>query len=156
MILDATCGLKQMWFQKDAKDVVYLDRRHNKIEYNGEFKGTINPNIIADNRFLPFKNECFDMVLFDPPHFITNSIGLYETIFSFYKPITWVAEMSDSIKECFRVLKINGFLVFKWGEKYKTLKIVLNMFPKEPLFGVKNIPAFQKIRGTWWIVFRKD
>lgn len=33
MILDATCGLKQMWFKKDDQETIYLDMRYGAIQY---------------------------------------------------------------------------------------------------------------------------
>lgn len=161
MILDATCGLKEMWFQKDAEDVVYLDMRHGAIAYTEDkFKllpelrnQYIKPTIIGDNRNLPFKNNSFTMVLYDPPHIISKEANdILSMKYSVLSPITWTMDMSSAIKELFRVLKPNGFFVFKWSEHSRALKEALKLFPYKPLFGT-NVSYKNK---TWWIVFRKD
>ena len=162
MILDATCGLKQMWFQKDDPETIYLDMRHSAIQYTEKQfnrrpdyrKRIINPTIQADNRYCPFKDDVFDVILFDPPHMITNveSSELQHT-YSILNPITWTKEMSSSIKELFRVLKPKGIFIFKWAENSATIKEALKLFPCEPLFGSNPQNPNHK---TWWIIFRKD
>lgn len=162
MILDATCGLKQMWFQKDDQETIYLDMRYGAIQYSEkQFKRRpdyrnriIKPTIQADNRYLPFKDGMFDMVLFDPPHMITNieSSEIQHT-YSVLHPITWAKDMSIAIKELFRILKPKGFFIFKWAENSAALKEALKLFPCEPLFG--SNPQYPQHK-TWWIVFRKD
>lgn len=159
MILDATCGAKQMWYQKDAKDVVYLDKRHGEIYFppsNSEFwkQGNLffDPTIIADNRQLPFKDNSFDMILFDPP-FVVSMTPRMKAQYDILNPITWTIDIGKAANEFFRVLKQGGFLILKWGEGYAVVREALKLFPVKPLFGTHLNYSKHK---TWWIVFRKD
>jgi len=160
MILDATCGARSMWFQKNDKETVYLDKRKGVFEYETSpnsklpqriFRARIFPTIKGDNRMLPFKNEVFDMILFDPPHQIGHKTGIYYTLYDELNPLSWTTDMIKTSKELFRVLKKGGFLILKWAELQKDLKTVLSFFPIQPLFGTNT--SYKN--RTWWIVFRK-
>jgi hypothetical protein len=58
MILDAGCGNRAMWQEKNNPDIVFID-----IEKNLSNK----PILFASNTALPFVSETFDTVFFDPP-----------------------------------------------------------------------------------------
>lgn len=55
-ILDATVNGRRFW--KDSKRKIVgmdIDPQHK-------------PDVLADNRRMPFRNRCFDVVVYDPPH----------------------------------------------------------------------------------------
>ena len=67
-------------------------------------------------------------------------------------------------RECFRVLKPYGVLIFKWNEVQIPLSKILKLCDEKPLFGNKQPkqtekPLFgnkqPKQTGTHWIVFMK-
>lgn len=67
-ILDATCGSKMMWFDKQNPNVVYADKRTEKhILCDGRIL-EILPDIEMDFTNMPFEDETFSLVVFDPPH----------------------------------------------------------------------------------------
>jgi hypothetical protein len=57
--------------------------------------------------------------------------------------------LEKGFAECFRVLKPNGTLVFKWAESQFPIKDVLALTPEKPLFGHKTS------KTTHWAVFIK-
>lgn len=57
----------------------------------------------------------------------------------------------DGFIECFRVLKPNGILIFKWSEVEIPLKEILNLCPNYPLFGNRS----GKHNNTHWLCFMK-
>ena len=78
-ILDATCGNRGIWFNKDEPHTVYCDNRRE--EYDGDFGNVlrmdgskkhrhivVNPDICCSFTHLPFENDTFSLVVFDPPH----------------------------------------------------------------------------------------
>lgn len=69
-----------------------------RVDINSEVK----PNVIADAHSLPFRNECFDVVILDPPYSDEHSKNLYNTGRLHFRKY---------INEAVRVLKVNGFLV---------------------------------------------
>ena len=71
-ILDACCGPKMMWNNKNHPNTLYIDIRK---EEKGFIKGAegfeVNPDIIADFRNLPkeIKEKRFKLIVWDIPHF---------------------------------------------------------------------------------------
>jgi hypothetical protein len=64
---------------------------------------------------------------------------------------TWSDDLRRGFAECFRVLKYNGVLVFKWNEMHIPLKDILALTPMKPLFGNRG----GKAAKTHWVVFIK-
>lgn len=60
--------------------------------------------------------------------------------------------LAKGFKECFRVLKPGGFLIFKWNETDIKVSEVLKLTPEKPIFG--HISG--KRSNTHWICFMKD
>lgn len=69
-ILDACCGSKMFWFDKEHKETVYMDRRTLDTTLCDGRKLIVKPNILADFRNIPFDDETFYLVIFDPPHLL--------------------------------------------------------------------------------------
>ena len=76
-ILDATCGWREMWFNKNHPLATYLDKREND---------KIHPDVVADwTKELPFNKDYFDMIVFDPPHIIQNSDKGFKQLLTSYR-----------------------------------------------------------------------
>lgn len=69
-ILDACCGSRMFWFNKENKNTVYMDNRTEETTLCDGRKLIIKPDIIADFRKMPYKDETFHLVIFDPPHLL--------------------------------------------------------------------------------------
>lgn len=77
IVLDATCGSRMIWFDKENPIALYVDRRElvdEAIWKSGNGKGVrrcdIKPDVKADFTNLPFGDCEFWNVVFDPPHLI--------------------------------------------------------------------------------------
>lgn len=74
LILDPCCGSRMMWFDRAHPDVVFGDRRREAITVtdrsHGREDGTrtlcIEPDALMDFRALPYRDETFYLVAFDP------------------------------------------------------------------------------------------
>ena len=162
MILDVTCGLREMWFEKEDSETVYLDWRQESISFYNDVRGKIQPTVQADNRCLPFCDNVFDMVIFDPPHLIEDPAkvhvrdgSLYQKMYDTLHPLTWIKDVYRASREAFRVLKVGGFLVFKWADHDRPVKRLMALFPERPLFGTRS-HSTKRGNSTYWIVFRKN
>ena len=155
-ILDACCGGKMFWFDKDNQNVTSMDRREeeNIIGKYQTKQGEKNrvlrvvPDIVGDFRKMPFSNESFYMVVFDPPHL--RYAGETSWLAKKYGTLdeTWPFDLRQGFTECMRVLKPHGTLIFKWNEEQIKLSELLDAIGQQPLFGDK--------RGkTHWLVFMK-
>jgi len=162
-ILDATCGAKNMWFNPNHPLVTYIDRREGKFvswdKKNASRRITeVSPDIVADwTKRLPFDDESFDMVLFDPPHRIqTKEYSVHmDKKYGFLNKDTWRQELSVGIIELFRVLKPAGVFVFKWGQRDVSIDEIIKLFPYPPIFGNKTANVSVNDKDTIWIVFLK-
>ncbi len=160
-ILDATASTRSIWYQKNHPFITFMDRRHGKYySQTGNCKTdnvrvcNIFPNIIARWQNTPFKNNSFDMVVFDPPHLFTEQNKKHPAMATpygiFYKE-NWKKDLADGIIELFRVLKPNGIFILKWCEVDKSVDEIINLIPYNPLFGTRTGQS----NNTHWICFIK-
>ena len=64
---------------------------------------------------------------------------------------TWREDTAKGFAECFRVLKTNGTLIFKWNEVDIPLKEILTLTNEKPLYGHRS----GKKSNTHWVAFIK-
>jgi SAM-dependent methyltransferase len=149
-ILDTTCAGRHIWFDKNRDDTIYVDRRilpKGTIPIRPNWQ--VRPDVCADFTMLPFPDECFDIVVFDPPHIIrdTPSKSFLRTKYGEMRSGDWQQTLRAGFDECWRVLRSSGTLHFKWANGSQPLKKVLGLFPVRPLFKVKQ--------DVSWSVFAK-
>jgi len=123
----------------------------DKSSKGGSRELVVDPDIIADFTNLPFADNTFALVVFDPPHFGRN--GQTGWIAKKYGTLgeNWKEEIAAGFRECFRVLRPLGTLVFKWNEDEVSVGDILKLTPEKPLFGNK----YGKHYKSHWIVFLK-
>lgn len=111
----------------------------------------VNPDVVADFTKLPFADGQFAMVVFDPPHL--EKVGKTSWLARKYGKLEgdWKEMLRLGFAECFRVLKSEGSLIFKWNEMDVSVTTILKLTPEKPLFGNKS----GKAGKTHWIVFMK-
>lgn len=134
-ILDVCCGSRMFWFNKQNPDVLFADiRKENHILCDGRILN-IEPDIQIDFRDIPFDDESFFMVVFDPPHLL--KAGQNSWLAKKYGVLSenWREDIKAGFYECWRVLKKNGTLIFKWSEDQIGVADVLKLFDIQPLFG---------------------
>jgi 23S rRNA G2069 N7-methylase RlmK/C1962 C5-methylase RlmI len=147
-ILDACCGSRMFWFDKQNKDVLYMDNRELTDTLCDGRKLEVRPDLIADFRNMPFEDESFYLVVFDPPHLLR--IGENSWMAKKYGKLSedWPNDIKKGFDECMRVLKPNGTLIFKWNEDQIKLSEILKAIKAKPLFGNRR-------SKTHWLVFMK-
>ena len=154
-VLDVCCGPRGMWFDKRNPLAMYVDRRreHWRTEYPcGTKTADIDPDVLADFTDLPFPDNTFALVVMDPPHIAgqTTTTGM---IVRQYGMLTgdWRDMLRRGFAECFRVLRPEGTLIFKWNECRIPVKEIMPLSPVPPLFGHKS----GKTMKTHWVAFLK-
>lgn len=135
VILDACCGSRMFWFDKTNPAVLFMDKRKLNTKLCDGRTLEINPDLQADFMNMPFKDNTFHLVVFDPPHMLRA--GPKSWLAAKYGKLSpdWKEDLKQGFAECIRVLKPNGTLVFKWNEEQISLAKVLPLFGLSPLFG---------------------
>jgi len=153
-VLDVCCGPKGMWFNKHDLRCLYVDNRREywRMEHpSGTRTANIDPDLVVDFTKLPFPNDTFALVVMDPPHIPqeTNSgmvVRQYGRLAG-----DWQTMLRHGFRECFRVLRPDGTLIFKWNEVRIPIKEILPLAVVPPLFGHKS----GKFMQTHWVAFLK-
>jgi 23S rRNA G2069 N7-methylase RlmK/C1962 C5-methylase RlmI len=145
--------MRSFYFDKKDKRVLFGDIRVKETHLltNGQTIH-IEPDEVMDFRAIPYPDETFKVVVFDPPHML----NLFEKSWMRKKygvldKETWQDDLTKGFSECFRVLKDEGTLIFKWNEVSIPLKDILTLTPYKPVLGHPS----GKRMGTHWVLFMK-
>lgn len=152
-ILDVCCGSKMFWFDKNNPDVEFCDKRTvERHEYYRNRYIEISPDTVCDFTALPFENETYSLVVFDPPHLTMAGDTSWMALKYGCLKGEWREMLKNGFDECMRVLKPDGVLVFKWSEVQIPLREILPLFSQSPLFGNRS----GKHNNTHWLCFMKQ
>jgi SAM-dependent methyltransferase len=146
-----------MWFDKTDNRAHFVDVRSETVELpprksrpNGQ-SVVVAPDTIADFSDLPFPDDAFALVVFDPPHFVRNTVSGWNRTLYGNLAGDWRTMLANGFAECFRVLRPDGTLIFKWAESSIPVSEILKLTPERPLFGHRS----GKQAKTHWIAFLK-
>lgn len=155
IILDATCGARTMWFDKQNPCTVFFDKRceHYEALWKNSPGSTIDiaPDVVGDFTHMPFEDNSFALVVFDPPH-LTRAKETSWLVKKYGKlDQNWPQMLHDGFEECMRVLKPEGTLIFKWSEHDLPASKIWRAIGQKPLFGHRS----GKKSRTFWACFMK-
>ena len=151
-----------MWLDKSDERAVFADCRQESFDvapgraYRNGATLSVAPDVISDFTNLPFADETFWHVVFDPPHHTdkrmgTKGTGVLEKKYGRLRG-GWEQMLAKGFVECFRVLRPNGTLIFKWCSTEIPLSDVLALAPIKPLYGHRS----GKRAETHWLAFLKQ
>jgi hypothetical protein len=145
--------MRSFYFDKKDPRVLFGDIREKETHLltNGQTIH-IEPDEVMDFRAIPYPDESFQCVVFDPPHMLNLSEKSWmRKKYGVLDKETWREDISKGFAECFRVLKTDGTLIFKWNEVSIPLKEILTLTPHKPVLGHPS----GKRMGTHWVLFIK-
>lgn len=152
LILDACCGGRLFWFNKNHPNTIYSDIRSEEFLACDGRKVKVRPDQIADFRNLPFEGNSFKLVVLDPPH--DMYAGLNSFTFQKYGKLdkdNWQSDLKKGFDECMRVLDLYGILIFKWNETRVKVSQIIEIVGQQPLIGHKS----GKSSKIHWMTFMK-
>lgn len=155
-ILDACCGPRFMWLNKNHPNTIYIDIRNEDKGYRKDRPNLcIKPDIVMDFTKLDFPDECFKLIFWDPPHLRAKKLGCnLLKQYGALRPESWQGDLKKGFSELWRVLKPFGVLLFKWNNYDINVNKVLRLFPVKPL--VKQTIYNKNIQHrTNWFAFIK-
>lgn len=157
-ILDACCGGRMAWYQKEHEDTIYMDNRRLTERLSNGQTLNVQPDVIGDFRDMKFEDSTFSLVLFDPPHL--RGVGKNSWLAKKYGVLdndTWHEDLKKGFDECMRVLKPGGTLIVKWSidKSHPSRSVKITDFVKllgaDPLFGDRPMSG----KSTYWLVYMK-
>jgi 23S rRNA G2069 N7-methylase RlmK/C1962 C5-methylase RlmI len=139
------------WFDKKNQAVLFGDIRDEEHVLCDGRSLNITPDVLMDFRKLEFAADSFRLVVFDPPHL--RRAGADSWLKAKYGILSddWREDLRRGFIECFRVLKDEGILIFKWNETQIKVSEILALTDQKPLFGHVS----GKRANTHWITFMK-
>ena len=153
-ILDPASSMRSFYFDRQDERVVFGDIREKETHLltNGQIID-IEPDEVMDFKAIPYPDETFYCVIFDPPHLfdLSEKSWMRKKYGVLYRE-TWQDEIGQGFAECFRVLKPNGTLIFKWNQTSIPIKEVLKLTNEKPVIGHPS----GKRMGTHWVLFIKN
>lgn len=151
-LLDPCCGSRMFHFDKENPAVIFGDiRKESHILCDGRSL-EINPDVEMDFRDMPFIDDSFHAVVFDPPHLVRAGGQSWLALKYGKLNEDWRKDLAKGFAECFRVLKPNGMLIFKWNETQIKVSEILALTDQKPFVGHVS----GKRANTHWICFMKE
>ncbi|WP_260083082.1 class I SAM-dependent methyltransferase [Phaeobacter inhibens] len=146
------------WFNRHDARAVFGDQRRethtlkDKSSKDGSRELIIDPDVLMDFRDMPFPAGTFSLVVFDPPHLIDCGPKSWLALKYGKLGNDWRDDIRAGFAECFRVLKPEGTLIFKWNEDQIRVSEILKLTDAKPLFGNRC----GRTAKSHWLVFMKD
>ena len=96
-----------MYWNKDDPRVTFCDIRKEEVVVWHNRTHSVDPDIQCSFTDLPFPNESYSMVVFDPPHLVGQGTGWLKLKYGHLEK-DWKIMITKGFSECFRVLKRGG------------------------------------------------
>jgi hypothetical protein len=153
-----------MWLNKTANNVVFMDVRSNS-ELQKDWQQTNKPNhhkttlpfkltLNASFCQLPFQNNVFNHINFDPPHLLyLGKTSIFYKKYGALQADVWRHTLRSAFKELWRILQVGGTLNLKWSTRDVKLVELLKLFHTQPQYG--QICSSGVRASTYWFCFVK-
>lgn len=152
-VLDPASGSRMFYFDKADQRVLFGDIRSEQHVLCDGRALDVNPDALMDFRDLPFEDSTFSVVIFDPPHLVRAGPQSWQAAkYGRLDRDAWRDDLRAGFAECFRVLRPEGVLIFKWNETQIPVSQILALTDQKPLVGHR----VGKQMKTHWITFIKE
>lgn len=173
-ILDATVNVGRFWRRSD--------RPHVGLDINLRFR----PDVLGDNLAMPFRDDCFDAVVYDPPHIPNQGRDRQKDFNTRFGLVVKSSKengynlshlFGPFLQEAYRVLAPEGLLYAKISDyvhnhrlQWAHIDLVnaatssgfvpcdcIVKVRKEPIVDPKwQVAHHARRRHSYWVVFRKS
>ena len=151
-ILDACCGGRHFWFNKNNPNVLFMDIRKEPKGFIPQQKNfEIEPDIIGDFRKTDFRDKQFKHIVLDIPHKVKKDNGLITKKYG-YLGDNWEEDLRKGFNEMWRILDDFGTLNLKFTDLDISTGKLLSLFPVQALYGIITKKG---ANNTYWFNFMK-
>ncbi|YCI30833.1 class I SAM-dependent methyltransferase [Erwinia sp. PK3-005] len=152
-ILDMCCGSRMFWFDKNDHHTVFADISAEQHTLCDVRKLVISPDLAADFCALPFGDNTFAQVVFDPPHLVrAGESSWMRKKYGILNRESWRNDIRAGFAEAFRVLRPHGTLIFKWNENQVPVSQIIALTDQKPTIWQRT----GKSDKTHWIILLKS
>jgi len=140
------------WCDKQDDRALFCDIHAEQHELCDGRQLVISPDHIADFRTLPFADNTFPVVVFDPPHL--ERVGDKAWMGKKYGRLnkeTWRDDLRAGFADAFQVLWPHGVLIFEWNETQIPVSNILALTEERPAIWQRT----GKADKTHWVIFVK-
>ena len=151
LILDACCGSRMFWFDKNNPFVLFQDIRELETELCDGRKLEVKPDVIGDFTDMKYADNTFKITVFDPPQIKGAGKNSFMALKYGSLDENWRPLIKKGFDECMRVTDLYGVVIFKWNETSIPLSEILKVIDCQPLFGHTS----GRQSKTIWLCFMK-
>ncbi len=116
-VLDPCCGSRMMWFDKQDQRVLFGDQRTESHVLGDGRALEIKHDVKLDFTNLPFPDNSFRLIAFDPPHLVRAGKKSWLALKYGKLGQDWRDDLNKGFSECFRA--INKFVSIAQQEKMR-------------------------------------
>lgn len=142
-----SAGNRAIWFDKNYRDTVFVDKR-----------AEVKPTIVADARTLPPEvGTGYDLIVFDPPHVNFGANAEMSKTYGHHTTGQIRDIVSGSAKEAHRVSREDALMALKWNDHDQSFEKILGLMNDwwEPLFGATTTIRTKHSSTTKWVMLRR-
>lgn len=145
--------------QFDFDELVFMDIRHGPFS-TGKRRGKpeiieIDPDKLGCITKIPWPDNTFSMVLFDPPHDKWGKSSFMRVLYGSWNNEMFVHKVGPANQEFYRVLKPGGFLFVKIQDNKQRDKQLVELLSNfKLLLKIHQAPLSGRTKNkTYWMLF---
>ncbi len=104
-ILDMCCGSRMFWFNREDPRAVFVDIRSESHTLCDDQHLEIKPDLVAEFRALPFADDSFQVVVFDPAHLTRCGPNGWQGKKYGILSKSWKKDLIEGFTEAFRMMR---------------------------------------------------
>lgn len=112
---------------------------------------------MCDSRHLPFPDQTFDLLSFDPPHMCVGPASHMAEAYGHWTTAEILDLVERTAPEAHRVAKPEALLTLKWNDHDIKLPRILALLSQywEPLYGQTTALREKHKSATTWTIFKR-
>ena len=121
-----------------------------------DIREEVSPAVVADTAALPFMENAFDLVVWDPPHVVNGPESRMAEYYGAQRAEDIRRMIKGTAVELYRVTTEDAVLALKWNDHDVKLERILKLMEGwDPLFGQRVASRMKHRSSTYWVMLKK-